>query len=117
VCWRVYDRGWLGRFNIAKQSKEYNQNGDYIRRWVPELGCVPSSLVFTPWKMTKEEQQKYGVWVGADYPTPIVISTGVKQKSDNGNKAVDKNGLSGGKDDSKGGRGNGNYHSRHQRQK
>merc|ERR1711957_317802 len=79
-------------------------------------GRVPSSLIFTPWKMTKEEQQKYGVLVGADYPTPIGTPTGVEQKSDGGNKAVDKKGPSGSKEDSKGGRSSGNYHSRYQRQ-
>eukprot|EP00588_Corethron_pennatum_P007321 CAMPEP_0194284364 /NCGR_PEP_ID=MMETSP0169-20130528/27458_1 /TAXON_ID=218684 /ORGANISM="Corethron pennatum, Strain L29A3" /LENGTH=578 /DNA_ID=CAMNT_0039030165 /DNA_START=133 /DNA_END=1866 /DNA_ORIENTATION=+ len=108
--------GRLNRFNIVKQSKDYDRNGDYIRRWVPELGRVPSPLIFTPWKMTKEEQKKYGVSVGADYPTPIVIPTGVERKSDDGNKTVDEKGLSGCKEGSKGGRSSGSYHSKHQRQ-
>ena len=29
---------------------EYDPDGVYIRRWVPELAGVPASLAFAPWK-------------------------------------------------------------------
>jgi deoxyribodipyrimidine photo-lyase len=64
--------GRLNRFNIVKQSKDYDFDGDYVRHWLPELGKVPSSLIHEPWKMSSSEQEMYGVKLGVDYPHPIV---------------------------------------------
>lgn len=64
--------GRLNRFNIVKQSKDYDFDGDYVRHWLPELRNVPSSLIHEPWRMTVEEQEKYGVKIGTHYPRPII---------------------------------------------
>lgn len=41
--------GRLNHFNITKQSKDYDPDGDYIRHWLPELTNVPASRIHTPW--------------------------------------------------------------------
>jgi deoxyribodipyrimidine photo-lyase len=64
--------GRLNRFNIVKQSKDYDQHGDYVRLWIPELKDVPAELVHEPWRMTQFQQMQYNVRLGADYPNPIV---------------------------------------------
>jgi deoxyribodipyrimidine photo-lyase len=64
--------GRLNRFNIVKQSKDYDQNGDYVRRWLPELKDVPTEFVHEPWKMTQFQQTEFNVQLGVDYPHPIV---------------------------------------------
>lgn len=64
--------GRLNRFNVVKQAKDYDCEGDYVRLWLPELKDVPTCLLFEPWKMTSEEQGKFGVRLGVDYPNPIV---------------------------------------------
>lgn len=33
------------------QSKDYDLDGSYIRKWVPELARVPQSHIHEPWKM------------------------------------------------------------------
>eukprot|EP00877_Chromochloris_zofingiensis_P000317 jgi/Chrzof1/10286/Cz04g35200.t1 len=66
--------GRINHFNITKQSKDYDAEGDFIRAWIPELRNVPPSRIHEPWLMSKEEQQKYGVQVGVDYPTPVPAS-------------------------------------------
>jgi len=63
--------GRLNRFNIAKQGKDYDPNGDYIKLWCPELKDVPPSLIHEPWKMNKDQQEEYNVKLGTDYPKPI----------------------------------------------
>jgi len=63
--------GRLNRFNIVKQSKDYDQHGDYVRHWIPELKNVPKEFVHEPWKMTQFQQMEYECRLGVDYPNPI----------------------------------------------
>lgn len=76
--------GRLNKFNIIKQSKDYDQNGDYVRLWIPELKNVPTDLIHEPWKMTQFQQMEYGVRLGADYPNPIVSPYGYVPKGNGG---------------------------------
>jgi deoxyribodipyrimidine photo-lyase len=59
-------------FNIPKQSKTYDSKGDYLRHWLPELRNIPGDLVHEPWKLSQDEQKKYGIILGVDYPRPVV---------------------------------------------
>lgn len=59
-------------FNIPKQSREYDPEGDYIRHWLPELTSVPPERIHEPWQWSNLEQQHWGVRLGVDYPSPIV---------------------------------------------
>ena len=63
--------GRLNRFNIVKQSKDYDQHGEYVRLWLPELKDVPTQFVHEPWKMNQFQQAEYGCRLGVDYPNPI----------------------------------------------
>jgi deoxyribodipyrimidine photo-lyase len=64
--------GRVNRFNIAKQSKDYDQYGDYVRLWLPELATLPNQFIHEPWKMNQFQQAEYGVRLGVDYPGPII---------------------------------------------
>ena len=61
-------------FNPVLQSKRYDPEGLYIRRFVPELARVPAAKLHEPWTMTVDEQRAAGcrIGAGADYPAPIV---------------------------------------------
>jgi len=59
------------RFNIAKQAKTYDPNGDYVRRWVPELRGIPDLRVHEPWLLSQEEQRRFECQIGVDYPQPM----------------------------------------------
>lgn len=50
--------GRINRFNITKQSKDYDLKGDYIRTWLPQLRNVPAERIHEPWLMSREEQTK-----------------------------------------------------------
>ncbi|GIL83479.1 hypothetical protein Vretimale_11168 [Volvox reticuliferus] len=66
--------GRINHFNIVKQSKDYDPQGEYVRTWCPELRNVPLAKVHEPWLMSKEEQDKAGCRIGVDYPNPIPTS-------------------------------------------
>ncbi len=59
-------------FNPALQSKKFDPDGTYIRRYVPELATVPVSRIHEPHLMTHDEQSRCGCHIGVDYPAPVV---------------------------------------------
>ncbi|MGF1541656.1 MAG: DASH family cryptochrome [Pleurocapsa sp.] len=59
-------------FNIPKQSKDYDLQAEYIKHWLPELATLRADKAREPWKLTQEEQKRYQVRLGVDYPRPIV---------------------------------------------
>ncbi|WP_425845487.1 cryptochrome/photolyase family protein [Agrococcus sp. TSP3-2-1] len=38
-------------FNPVLQGQRYDPDGDYVRRWVPELRHIPGAAVHEPWKV------------------------------------------------------------------
>jgi deoxyribodipyrimidine photo-lyase len=54
------------------QSRRFDPEGAYIRRWIPELKRVPITSLHAPWEMSPHEQQTAGCVIGRDYPAPIV---------------------------------------------
>lgn len=52
-------------FNPTTQSKRFDPDGEYIRRWVPELSQVPAPLVHEPWRDPS-------VLARTGYPEPCV---------------------------------------------
>jgi len=59
-------------FDIVKQARNYDGDGEYVRHWLPELQGLPPGYVHEPWEMDREEQRAYGVVLGEDYPEPMV---------------------------------------------
>jgi len=59
-------------FNPILQGQKFDPQGNYVRRWVPELAQVPNKLLQSPWEMPLEMQKQVGCLVGRDYPAPIV---------------------------------------------
>lgn len=68
-------------FNPVLQSKKYDPHGDYIRRWVPELGRVPERYIHTPWEMPKDAQQASTCLIGEDYPAPRIDHKFARQRA------------------------------------
>ncbi|MDJ0677716.1 MAG: DASH family cryptochrome [Calothrix sp. MO_167.B42] len=59
-------------FNIPKQSRDYDPQGEYIKHWLTELTPIKGNLIHEPGKLSAEEQKHFGVRLGVDYPRPIV---------------------------------------------
>ena len=51
-------------FNPISQSQKFDSNGDYIRKWVPELAHLDAQIIHEPYANTKIQN--------LDYPMPIV---------------------------------------------
>jgi len=61
----------VNKFNITKQGKDYDAQGDYVRTWVPELKNVPASHIHEPWAMSKAAMEQSDCQIGTDYPAPL----------------------------------------------
>jgi len=59
-------------FNPVLQGQRHDPDGDYVRRWVPELRMVPAARIHDPWLMSPAEQAAAGCRIGIGYPAPIV---------------------------------------------
>jgi deoxyribodipyrimidine photo-lyase len=59
-------------FNPVTQAERFDPEGEYIRRWVPELAKLPTPTIFAPWQADATDLEAAGVRLGTDYPRPIV---------------------------------------------
>lgn len=59
-------------FNPVSQGEKFDPQGDYVRRYVPELKRVPDKFIHKPWMLSGPEQEYVGCRIGRDYPAPIV---------------------------------------------
>lgn len=59
-------------FNPTTQGEKFDRDGDYVRRWVPELASLPDRYLHQPWSAPKQVLQEAGIALPTDYPLPIV---------------------------------------------
>ena len=59
-------------FNPILQGQKFDPQGDYVRRWVPELASVPAAYIHAPWELPISLQQQVECLIGKDYPAPII---------------------------------------------
>jgi deoxyribodipyrimidine photo-lyase len=68
-------------FNPVRQSEQFDPDGDFICRWVPELARVPRQYIHSPWKMPADAQNQCGCRIGINYPFPIVDHAQARQRT------------------------------------
>ena len=59
-------------YNPIKNSYEHDPEGDFIKKWVPELSKLPRAFVHEPFKMTYLDQRFNDFELGVNYPKPII---------------------------------------------
>jgi deoxyribodipyrimidine photo-lyase len=59
-------------FNPVSQGEKFDPQGNYVRRWIPEIAALPDRWIHKPWLAPAFELASAGVVLGKTYPRPIV---------------------------------------------
>jgi deoxyribodipyrimidine photo-lyase len=59
-------------FNPMTQGEKFDPQGDYVRRWIPELKSLPDKYLNRPWEAPSTILIQAKVRLGVDYPNPVV---------------------------------------------
>ena len=62
-------------FNPVRQSETFDPDGDYLRRWLPELASLDNKHIHQPWNMPASQR------ASLDYPQPIVDLSASRQRA------------------------------------
>ena len=68
-------------FNPTLQSRKFDPEGRYIRRWVPELAALPDTCLHAPWEAPAIVLRTAGIRLGTEYPEPIVDHRAARQRA------------------------------------
>jgi len=59
-------------FNPVLQGQRFDKEGEYVRKWVPELSEVPKKWIHNVWDAPEKVLAEADVILGESYPKPIV---------------------------------------------
>ncbi|MFD0985979.1 cryptochrome/photolyase family protein [Methyloligella solikamskensis] len=68
-------------FNPILQSEKFDPDGDYIRRWVPELKKLKNKDIHAPFEASASSLSEAGIDLGSTYPKPIIEHSKGRQRS------------------------------------
>ncbi len=59
-------------YNPVKNGQRFDEDGLFVKQWVPELQALPAKYIHEPWNMPAMEAMMIGFELGKDYPFPLV---------------------------------------------
>ncbi|HDZ10069.1 cryptochrome/photolyase family protein [Pseudohongiella sp.] len=59
-------------FNPVLQSRKFDKEGDYLRKYVPELASLPDKHIHAPFDAPADVLRSAGVRLDENYPSPVV---------------------------------------------
>ncbi len=68
-------------FNPVTQSQKFDPDGQFIKRYLPQLARLDSREIHAPWLMSAERQRAAACMIGRDYPAPIVDHAEARAKT------------------------------------
>ncbi|KAJ0975008.1 hypothetical protein J5N97_016973 [Dioscorea zingiberensis] len=66
--------------NPQFEGYKFDPNGEYVRRWLPELARLPTEWIHHPWDAPESVLQAAGIELGSNYPLPIIEIAAAKTR-------------------------------------
>ena len=63
--------------NPILQDEKFDKEGDYVKKWRPELKSIEKKYIHKPWEIKDNSNFK----LGKDYPNPIVNHESARTKA------------------------------------
>jgi len=68
-------------FSPVGQGQKFDADGQYVRKWIPELAGLPTFALHEPWTLDPAVLRAGGVTLGVTYPKPIVDHAFARQRA------------------------------------
>lgn len=68
-------------FNPVSQGDRFDETGDYVRQWIPEIGALSNKWIHRPWEAPQEVLEDAGIFLGETYPYPIINHAEARQQA------------------------------------
>ncbi len=75
-------------FNPVTQGQKFDPNGDYVRKYVPEISELPDKYLHSPWEASANVLNMAGIRLGDTYPQPIVDLKASRERALDAFKAI-----------------------------
>jgi deoxyribodipyrimidine photo-lyase len=72
---------WFRIFNPVTQSQKFDRQGEFIRRYLPQLARLDARDVHAPWLVPAAELERCGIVLAVDYPRPVVDHAEARQRT------------------------------------
>lgn len=59
-------------FNPQLQGEKFDPQGNYIKKWIPELNYLSPDWIHKPWDAPSALLKKAGIKIGKTYPAPLI---------------------------------------------
>jgi deoxyribodipyrimidine photo-lyase len=68
-------------FNPITQSRKFDAEAAYVRRYVPELARLDDTNIHAPWEAPSDALRRAGVTLGKTYPKPVVDHAAARERA------------------------------------
>ncbi len=75
-------------FNPTLQGIKFDPQGEYVRRWVPEIAALCDKFIHVPWEASEAMLRDSRIELGHTYPLPIVDHAVARQDALNALKTL-----------------------------
>lgn len=75
-------------FNPVIQGEKFDPNGEYVKKYIPELSKLPAKYIHRPFDAPIDILTKAGIKLGKNYPKPIVDLSISRQKALDAYKSI-----------------------------
>ena len=68
-------------FNPITQGDKFDGEGEYVRKYIPEIASLPNKYLFSPWEAPKDILSDANIELGKTYPEPIVAHKAARERA------------------------------------